>query len=617
MRYGLLLPSLLVAAVATAGAVDVPALIEAAPSADAFADQDVVVLYSAENVTIDPDGRVTRRVHTVRRLQTQWAMRRTADVRVARDRTRQDLEILTSRTFMRDGTVLATPDNGFNEVTPSAVQRAVPFMDIREMVITHIGTEPGCVVELEYVLRDREPAAIPPLGTVWLGGEHPVLRAECTVRGDGVATVSATGLDATGDGADAGRWRFEATDLPAHSEVPRDQWPAVIPRVHWSAHAILEADRSDLVRALGRASEPALAAGPRLTAWLDETRGAADVLGEADLMQRIATLVHDHIAAVRLPTGPWSRPPRPAEEVYTSAVGTDWERALVAMTVLREAGFEPELGLFGRQEATARRGDPFTHWRVVCRIGDENWWIGPDRDAAWTGRCDLADHHGVFLALDGGLRAYQVQPRPLHCRWRVHLAPEGDGWGAEADLELAGLEPGDHAPRDLAERLAGRLLEAGELGELDLRHSGPGRLAMRFAAHGTDLGPASAGVRWYEVPWPDPVALPRLLGQVDLDRAARAHPVRLDLAATLEATVTMHLPAGWQVDLPGDLPGPASTGPLTVEHAWTVEDDEIRQDIFLALVAGSVDAADWPAFRESALASLRLLQRPLVVLENP
>ncbi|MBD3221543.1 DUF3857 domain-containing protein [bacterium] len=617
MRHGLLLLSLLAAAVATAGAVDVPALIEAAPPADAFADQDVVVLHAAEDVTVDADGRVTRRVHTVRRLQTQWAMRRTADVRVAWDRTRQNLEVLTSRTFMRDGTVLETPDNGFNEVTPSAVQRAVPFLDIREMVITHIGTEPGCVVELEYVLRDREPAAIPPLGTVWLGGEHPVLRAECTVRGDGVEVVTATGLEATGEGSDTGQWRFEATDLPAFAELPGDQWSAVVPRVHWSAHARLAAGRSDLVRAVGRASAPVITAGPRLAAWLDETRSAADVLGEADLLERIATLVHDHIATVDLPTGPWSRAPRPAEAVYTSAVGTDWERALVAMTLLREAGFEPELGLFGRQKATDAQGDPFSHWRAVCRIGDQNWWLGPDRGTAWTGRCDLADHHGVFLALDGSLRAYQVQPRPLHCRWRVHLAPEGDGWRAEADLELSGLAPGDQAPRELAERLAGRLLEAGELGELDLRHSGPGRVSMRFAAHGPDLAPAAQGARWYEVPWPDPVVLPDLLGQVDLDRAVRAHPVRLDRAAALEATVTVDLPEGWRIDRPRALPTPASVGPLTVEQAWSEDDGGMRQRTVIALAAAPIDPASWPVYRESALATLRLVQRPLVVIASP
>ena len=143
---------------------DAASIIAAAPDLDAFPDADVVVLHQGESIAVDGDGRVTRRVHLIRRLQTQWAMRSRSDVRVAWDRSRQELEVLTARTFMRDGTVVPTPANGTNEVTPDAVSRAAPFLDWRELVISHVGTEPGCVTELIYEVRDLAPPPLPPSG---------------------------------------------------------------------------------------------------------------------------------------------------------------------------------------------------------------------------------------------------------------------------------------------------------------------------------------------------------------------------------------------------------------------------------------------------------------------
>lgn len=612
MRRVLILLSLLIATGAVA--LDVPALVEAAPEASEFADADVVVLYQAETITVDELLRVTRRVHTVRRLQTQWAMRNEADVRVAWDDRRQDLEVITARTFMRDGTVAETPDNGFNDVTPGAVQRAVPFMDLREMVISHIGTEPGCVVELAYEVRDREPAAVLPSGTCWLGGQDPVLRAECTVQGPGVVSVATTSHDWP-LAAEPGTMPTVVENLPGFAEVPGDQHRGVIPHVDWSTHA--GTDHSPLARAVRLLGASALDAGPRLQAWLARTREQADVLTDIDLVRAIAALAHDEIADITLPTGAWSRPPRPAEAVYATAVGTTWERALVAMTLLETAGLEPELGLFGRHEATDAFAAPFTHWRVVVRIGQENWWLGPDRSEAWTGRCDLGGWYGVFLSRDGGQRAYQVREEPLVCRWYAHVHPDGDGWRAEADLELEGLRHDHAAAAELAAALADRLLAGGELDDLDIRHGDAHAVSLRMTATGKALAEPTDGLLWYQAPLPSSVDLGSLLRPLDLGQAQRRFDVATEHAARLEATVTVELPAGWQVDHPRPGSTSLSSAPLTLDHRCEEVAGGIRQVLRLELEKGVIRAAEWPEFRAAVAAAERVLAAPIVAIERP
>ena len=141
--------------------IDIQKLIAAAPGADDFPTADVITLAERIDIEVDAEGLRTYRVHQVRRILTNWAMRRVTDPRVGWDSSRQTLEITTCRTYQEGGAVVDSPANALNEVTPDAVGRCAEFLDLREMVISHVGLEPGCVTELEYVLRDLEPGAAP------------------------------------------------------------------------------------------------------------------------------------------------------------------------------------------------------------------------------------------------------------------------------------------------------------------------------------------------------------------------------------------------------------------------------------------------------------------------
>lgn len=601
MRRSFLLLSLLLLA-AAAGALDTPALIAAAPAADQFPDHDVVVLYRSETITVDDQQRVTRRVHTVERLQTQWAMRSHADPRLAWDAGRQELEVLTARTYMRDGTVLETPDNGFNEVTPDAVVRATPFLDQRELVVTFIGTEPGCVIELAYEVRDLTPPALPPSGRCWLGDQFPVLEAVCEVSGPGLAVTSRLGA---GEVMPA-----RATSLPAYATVPRSQWSAVVPHLSWGPAADDARWAEAGALAIGAASRASAAMGPHLQDWLDHQR---DLLTPADLLQRIAALAHDRIADVPPPAGPWSRAPRPADAVFQSAVGTAWERALVIKALLDAAGHTPELGLFAQGDGVSDVL-PFTHLRLVLRLGDQNWWLAPDRAEAWAGNCDLPGADGVFLATGGGVRSYTVPSPSLTCRWHVRLAPDGGRWQATADLELSGLTDRVAEPRKLAERLAGQLLDAGELTDLDLRESTGTTLALRLTATADHLADAAGGLLTYRLPWPDQADAARLFAGLDLHRTVAAGPIAPPRACDLEASLTLVVPDGWQVDAPRATEALIDGAQLGVEYQVQERPDGVRCDWRLRLDGAPIAPQGWEAFRQAALTWQRLADGPVVVV---
>jgi hypothetical protein len=595
--------------------LDVPALVAAAPPAGEFPGEDVVVLYRAETVTVDDDGRVTRRVHTIRRLQTQWAMRRESDVRVAWDRDRQDLEVLTARTFMRDGTVVPTPDNGTNEVTPDAVAHAAPFLNWRELVISHVGTEPGCVVELEYELRDREAPTIPPSGACWLVGDDPVLQAVVVVQGARAVLAAADGHDVTT--AAPGHW--QARDLAPVRDPGVARWRArVAPHVAWSTTG----GPGTLARTLRWPGDAAATPDSAVAALVSRLGDDPDVLTRADAHARLAAHVAGAIATVELPGGPWCAPPRPAAEVAATAVGTAWEKALLLMACLRAADLQPELGLFGRDVSAGTDGpvvaDRFTCLRVVVRDGDRNWWFAPDESEPWTHGSDLPGWTGLFLATDGGHRLYTAPLREGRTIWRAHLAPADDaaGWTATADLELAGPwhDPAVGA-QDLATTLASRLLPDGELAAVEVREQTDGVLALRVTAVGESPGESLGGLTVRELPLPASGLLAHLPPGLDGQHPRRAQPLWIESPGREEWIVTIDLPAGLALDAPrpAEIHTTWPGGSLTRRCA--VEGSRITLQAVLELAAGPVAPEDFPRLLSGVQEARRWRGQTLVLRE--
>jgi hypothetical protein len=65
----------------------------------------------------------------------------------------QKLKINEAYTVMADGKKITAPDNAFNEVLPGFARDIAAYNHLREMVVTHTGTEKGCVITLDYTIQ--------------------------------------------------------------------------------------------------------------------------------------------------------------------------------------------------------------------------------------------------------------------------------------------------------------------------------------------------------------------------------------------------------------------------------------------------------------------------------
>lgn len=67
----------------------------------------------------------------------------------------QTLKVDKSVTKMADGRMVESPYNAYNEVLPSFAHNIAPYNNLREMVVTHTGLEPGSIINLEYTITTK------------------------------------------------------------------------------------------------------------------------------------------------------------------------------------------------------------------------------------------------------------------------------------------------------------------------------------------------------------------------------------------------------------------------------------------------------------------------------
>jgi len=252
----------------------------------------------------------------------------------------------------------------------------------------------------------------------------------------------------------------------------------------------------------------------------------------------------------------------------------------------------------------------------VVQAGRNNWWLAPDHGDAWTGNCDLAGFQGCFLSADGSQRQYQVPGQMFACRWNLTVSPAEDGWQAVADLEYDGLATPVADPRQLAERMAGRILDDGELADFELRESSRRNLALRFRVEGTGLTTLQDGLGWYTMPWPDLDVVDEFLEGIDRSRAVRHTVLTLDHDASVDGSFTLELPSGWSVDSPGPRDVSYTEAPLTLEYRTEALSRGLKQVVHLSLAPGQVEADRWPAFRQAVTDVVDLSAEAVVIVTD-
>jgi|GEM_PF-6923737 len=296
---------------------------------------DAVILYRGVSISVDAEGRITRRFRQVQRILTDLAVEQRGDPRVAYDTTRQELAIHVCRAFMKDGKEVAATSHSFNRVTPDRVASCPDWCGLQEMVLSYVGVERGCMTELDYSVTDRV-AWRPWLeGIEDLGDTAPVLQGEVRLFADSLKTafVGIPHADSGGRGV----WLYGP--LPGCPDEGGSSLRERTPYVVFSSCLSWKALSGWICGRLEQAAAPDSA----IFGWARAPLECGHLPIAADeKLARAARLIAERTNAADDVPLSWWLPIRPAARTFDSSCGNLLDRAALAMAALTASGIGAE-----------------------------------------------------------------------------------------------------------------------------------------------------------------------------------------------------------------------------------------------------------------------------------
>lgn len=583
---------------------------------------DGAVVERTVEVRIDAQGRRQLRERRTWEILTDFAMDNFADPVIWFDRERQTLDVATARTTMVDGTVVETPDSGFNELLPSELLSAPAYGAIRRTVVTQVGVEPGARAELDYTVADREPTGWAPGGAIAVAGPLPAAKthvaitsAQGSLRSACLRCPESFNVQAqrSGDGH-----TYDLTDLPPLNvyELGRHGGDLAsasdfVPRIVYSGAASWAAEVEALA---GRVGEAAAVTDPIRERAAELARDEATEIGRIEAVQ---AFVARSIDTVRLDLWRLGFAPVAAGEVLTRSYGSELDKGVLLLALLRALEVEAGLALMSRDSRIAT-GVPWlgqlgSVW-VVARTEGGELWMPVSRPLILLGSALPGDAWVLRLDRPGDpVRQEPAAPEASATRLVVSLSLDGDG---SVDGRLR-LSAGGTANPYFSYRAGGRSGEralSGPAASMDLTVEGGS--VTRFGPLGTAVEGRLTGSREPEaggtvytlsLPWSPPGGLDR----VDL-REERSTPLVLSGPLLHSVRVTVELPRGWQL-----LGGPSSFevchGPGRLIQRVTAEDGRIEVTRELALTRRVVEPGEYAQLREVLVSAARMAGEVLIV----
>lgn len=120
----------------------------------AVAQSEATYNYIDKNYTLNADGSIELNVRSSLTLHTHTSFNSLfGETFIEYNPDFESIVVNDSRTIQQDGTVITTPTNAFNEVLPKSAADAPDYNTLKELVITHTGTEIGATLLLDYTIR--------------------------------------------------------------------------------------------------------------------------------------------------------------------------------------------------------------------------------------------------------------------------------------------------------------------------------------------------------------------------------------------------------------------------------------------------------------------------------
>jgi hypothetical protein len=468
-------------------AEEVRALVDASPAEADFPGEDALVLFDGTYLEY-ADGRTTVRRQRIVKVFTEWAIDQIGDPRLGFDGSRQELEVHASRTYLPNASTVDTPDNGYNEVTPRSVALSRDHLDIREMVVSHVGLERGVSILLDYSIKDTSPHDFPLNRVFFVLDEFPVLEKVIVLEGEvmGEMVNPAGGLFTCPQPEREGDklvWHMD--DLPAR---PRHAHHRLGDQVPWLAVASARVGLSSmqgwptLLAEIGARVDQAAAETGDLDTVLEGLEEDTPFMSDRDGLERMAGMVKDRTALLRYRPWVFTPLPRSVAECIETSTATPVERSALVLACSRARGLEAHLILPALWEALSRDvpalealGDP------LVRVEDSDgrwWWIDPGSGSVTA-----------LAPLTGGITYFVIDPEGARPEVReevpndIRLSIFWDLDEGEARVEGAVTGPiagtiGWKEPEKLIRGWAEGWSDSAEVTDLTILASGPGGVAF-------------------------------------------------------------------------------------------------------------------------------------------
>ena len=368
-----------------------------------------ILLWARESYTLNDDGSQVYETHTFQWIPDEAARDNYGDPHVAYVEGRQTLDILTARTYTRDGRRIdSTPHNAFNAIVPEGgLDKAPDYSDFRQMVITLLGLENGCVSELHYRLTTTRPLLPWIEGRVYFREAYPVISRELVVTVPPGAVLNYRGDRGAPDPViDAGTYTWRMGEQPGYLAEDLQGHRVLLPNVAFASAAdwpqVTGELRSRLEAALtGEMEVPTSLHDELLKATSDETR-----------LDAIKTWVRERFNRLEFEHPDFALTLRPVPQVLQSGYGNSLELAALVSKLAGTTGVNAQVAAWFLPDAPVPSLHTFHGALLSVKVDGLRFFCDPLEPRAEFPQVQLLG--STILDLDRGA----VQPEEFRCRAR-------------------------------------------------------------------------------------------------------------------------------------------------------------------------------------------------------
>ena len=580
--------------------------------------EDAVILLDSRRVSFAEDGSCATRVHRVVWIGTAVGVRAYADLRVPWNSADSELVVEKLRTW-RDGRwwpdAEKISETAVVPTLPYALDHAADYTLMRETMLLHDGVEvlqEGCILETAYTITST---AAPARGEIHVfPQDDPVVLSELGVFSTPRRPLQAVELngapvpaqDKMGSGKSmlnnrkVWRMRHVKPLRQPHTGDPQAYEPAVVWTNwrHWD----------ELRRHFMQQFTADFDLGDDQKAELQDKLHAG--LSPRQRLAAVGEHLNEMVRRISYPDHFWQFKPRPAARVLETAYGHDLDRAVLAVSLLKAAGFTPEPMFIGHGRTLvaptyARMADMGSLYLRVGEISDGLLDVRSGRAVAYD---QVYGHPIWYVGAQSAARPLdpegpEVKPAEQSLKVVLNLAPDEDGgWTGQGHVRLMG--PFSHfsglvGEEDLAtgylNRLVGSVLAGAALAGVTPTALFQPRVEAHFSLEAFTLEPDAFDRQVLVAGRPAGGLLDSLPHDVHLGQTARTSPVLgvgdLQQSVTLRLAVApaevRHLPA------PRRLENAAGWFRLTVEQ----EEGAVVLTRRISLAGSAGEPENWPHLR--------------------